>query len=365
VHPLALLLLIFGIPAVIALGWGFGRGTDALRRYILTRLAMTLPMILILVSLVFLVLRILPGDVASATLGPKASDEVRENIMETLGLDDPLLVQYFRFLGDVVTFDLGNSFVDARRPVVDELGERLPATLELIVPAAALALGTGLLLGTYAATRRKRAADYGLRLYSVIAYSMPIFWLGLLMGQAFGVRLGWLPLSGRIDVVINTTLERTTNLLVVDSIISGNWSALRSVLHHMILPSLTLGLVLSGVFVRLTRINVIEALQADYVQAARARGIRERVIGRSYALKNAMIPVVTLIGLQVAILLAGAVLTEVVFNWPGMGLYLVERIKVRDFQAVQSTVAVFALLVASITLAVDILYSMLDPRVSY
>jgi len=365
VHPLLLLLLIFGVPAVTALGWGFVRGTESLRRYILTRLALTLPMVLILVSLVFFVLRVMPGDVASATLGPKASDDVRENIMETLGLNDPLVVQYVRFLGDVVTFDLGDSFVGARRPVVDELGERLPATLELIIPAAIVALGTGLLLGTYAATRRRRAADYGLRLYSVIVYSMPVFWLGLMLGQAFGVRLGWLPLSGRVDVITNTTLERTTNLLVVDSIISGNWSALLSVLHHMVLPSLTLGLALSGVFVRLTRINLIETLQADYVFAARARGIRERVVSRSYGLKNAMIPVVTLIGLQVAILLAGAVLTEVVFNWPGMGLYLIDRIKVRDFQAVQSTVAVFALLVAAISLTVDIIYSMLDPRVKY
>jgi peptide/nickel transport system permease protein len=194
---------------------------------------------------------------------------------------------------------------------------------------------------------------------------MPIFWLGLLLRLVFSVWLNWTPIAGRINVITNTTLERTTNLLVVDSILSGNWDALGSVLVHLILPAVTLGLVLSGVFVRLTRINVIETLQEDYITAARARGIRDRAVTYSYALKNAMIPVVTVIGLQVAILLAGAVLTETVFSWPGMGRYLVERISSRDFIAVQSTVAVFAMFVAMISLAVDIIYSVLDPRVKY
>jgi peptide/nickel transport system permease protein len=365
VHPLLIVFLIFGIPAGVALGWVFLRGSESLRRYILTRIALTLPMVLILISVVFFVLRVMPGDVVSSTLGPKASEATRQNIMESLGLDDPLIVQYFRFLGDVITFDLGDSFIGARRPIVDELGERLPATIELIVPAAIVALGSGLLFGTYAAIRRKKPADYSLRLYSVIIYSMPIFWLGLLLRLVFSVWLDWTPIAGRIDVVTNTTLDRTTNLLVVDSILSGNWPALKSVLLHMILPAATLGLVLSGVFVRLTRINVIETLQEDYVAAARARGIRERAVTYSYALKNAMIPVVTVMGLQVAILLAGAVLTETVFNWPGMGRYLIERISSRDFQAVQSTVAVFALFVAIISLAVDVIYSILDPRVKY
>ena len=364
-HPLLIVFLIFGVPAVLGLAWVFLRGSESLRRYILTRIALTVPMVLILISVVFLVLRVMPGDVVSSTLGPKASDATRASITEALGLDDPLIVQYFKFLGDVVTLDLGDSFIGARRPIVDELGERLPATLELIIPAAIFALGSGILFGTYAAIRRKRPADYGFRLYSVIVYSMPIFWLGLLLRLVFSVWLDWTPIAGRIDVVTNTTLDRTTNLLFVDSIISGNWEALKSVLHHMILPALTLGLVLSGVFVRLTRINVIETLQEDYVIAARARGIRERAVTYGYALKNAMIPVVTVIGLQVAILLAGAVLTETVFNWPGMGRYLIQRILLRDFQAVQSTVAVFALFVAMISLAVDVIYSVLDPRVKY
>lgn len=364
-HPLYLVFLIFGVPALGALIWVFLRGSQALRRYILTRIALTLPMVLILVSVVFFVLRVMPGDVVSSTLGPKASEEVRANIMEELGLDKPLVVQYFTFLGDVVTLDLGTSFIGSRRPIVDELGERLPATIELIIPASIIALGLGLLFGTFAAVKRKKPTDYGFRIYSVIIYSMPIFWLGLLLRLVFSVWLNWTPIAGRIDVITNTTLERTTNLLVVDSVLSGNWDALGSTLVHLILPSATLGLVLSGVFVRLTRINVIETLQEDYITAARARGIRDRAVTYSYALKNAMIPVVTVIGLQVAILLAGAVLTETVFSWPGMGRYLVERISSRDFIAVQSTVAVFAMFVAMISLAVDIIYSVLDPRVKY
>jgi peptide/nickel transport system permease protein len=308
---------------------------------------------------------VMPGSVVDSTLGPKATDVSRENIEESLGLDDPLFVQYVNFLGDVATLDLGESFIGARRPIRDELGERMPATIELIIPASLLAIGIGIGGGTLAAVRRKRPSDYGFRIYSVLIYSMPIFWLGLLLRLVFSVWLGWTPIAGRIDVITNIDLERTTNMLVVDSVISGNWEAFWSALHHLILPALTLGLVLSGVFVRLTRINVIETLQEDYVTAAQARGIRERVVNTSYALKNAMIPVVTVIGLQVAILLAGAVLTETVFSWPGMGRYLVERISSRDFIAVQSTVAVFAVFVALISLAVDIVYSVIDPRVKY
>ena len=364
-HPLTLLFMIFGLPALAALVWIFARGSAPLRRYIITRIFLTLPMILILVSVVFFVLRVMPGSVVDSTLGPKANDTSRANIEEALGLNDPLYVQYFTFLGDLATLDLGDSFIGARRPVKDELGERLPATVELIIPASLFAVTLGIVGGTIAAVRRKKVADYGFRIYSVLIYSMPIFWLGLIFRLIFGVWLDWTPIAGRIDVVTNIDLERTTNMLVVDSIISGNWEALKSALLHMILPTLTLGLVLSGVFVRLTRVNVIETLQEDYVTAAQARGLKERTVTTGYALKNAMIPVITVVGLQVAILLAGAVLTETVFSWPGLGRYLIQRISSRDFIAVQSTVAVFAVFVALISLAVDITYSVLDPRVKY
>ena len=362
-HPLVLTFLIFGIPALIGLTWVFLRGSSGLRSYITTRVALTIPMILILATVVFLVMRIIPGSPIDSTLGPKGTAEIKERFAEQHGLNDPLAEQYGRFVVDVFTLDFGNSLIGSQRPIVDELGERLPATLEMVIPATLLALGLGVFLGTRAGVRRKSATDYSSRIFSVMIYAMPIFWLGLLFQLIFGVWLGWTPIAGRIDPSI--PLERTTNLLIVDSIITANWVALRSVLAHLVLPTLTLGLVLSGVFLRLTRINVIETGQEDYVAAARARGVDQGTITRRYSLKNAMIPVITLIGLQVAILLAGAVLTETVFAWPGMGRYLIQRILSRDFTAVQSVIVFFALFVAVISLAVDILYSLLDPRVRY
>jgi peptide/nickel transport system permease protein len=245
------------------------------------------------------------------------------------------------------------------------MSERFPATIELIVPASIFALIIGIFGGTLAASKRKKWPDYFFRVYAVIIYSLPIFWLGLILQLFFGVRLGVLPISGRIDSIIGTTLTTHTNIYILDSLITGNWKAFGSVLVHTILPAVTLGLIQSGLFVRMTRVNVIETMQADYISAARARGIRERVLIYGHSLKNALIPVITMIGLQVAILLAGAVLTESVFSWPGMGSYLVERISARDYNAVQSVITVFAMLVALISLAVDIIYSLVDPRVRY
>lgn len=363
--PLALIFLSIALPSLIGLIYIFGRGSPGLRRYILTRIGLTLPMVFILATLIFFVLRVLPGDPVRSALGPRGTPEMVTRLREQLGLEDPILTQYGRFLGGMVTFDFGRALTGGRRPIIDEMSERFPATLELVIPGAALALLLGVFGGALAAARRKRSTDYGLRLYSVVIYAIPIFWLGLIFQMIFGIRLGWLPVAGRIDPVIGTTLDRTTNIYAIDSIISGNWEALRSVAAHLVLPVATLGLVLSGVFVRLTRINVIETLQQDYIEAARARGIRERVVVYGHALRNALIPVVTLIGLQVAILLAGAVLTETVFSWPGMGQYLVQRISARDYTAVQSVVTVFALFVALISLAVDIMYSLIDPRVRY
>jgi peptide/nickel transport system permease protein len=364
-QPIALIALIIGIPALLLLAYVFIRGSSGLRRYILTRIVMTLPMVLILGSLVFLIMRVIPGDPVSSQLGPKGTPEMIANIRQELGLNDPIYVQYGRYLVQLFTLHFGNSLIGAHRPIVDEMSERFPATLELIVPASILALGIGIYGGAWAASRRKGPVDYAWRIYAVVIYSLPIFWLGLMLQLIFGVKLAILPISGRIDPIIGTTLTHITNIYTIDAIITGNWLALRSVLEHLVLPTLTLGLILSGVFVRLTRVNVIETLSMDYISAARARGIRERILVYSHALKNALIPIITLIGLQVAILLAGAVLTETVFSWPGMGSYLVERISARDYTAVQSTIAVFALLVAMISLAVDVIYSLVDPRVRY
>lgn len=363
--PIAFVALIIGVPSFLLLTYVFVRGSGGLRRYISTRVVLTLPMVLILGTMVFLVMRILPGDPVRSALGPKGTPEMIQNMRETLGLDDPMVVQYGRFLSQMITFDFGNSLIGGHRRIVDEMSERFPATLELITPASVVALLIGIYGGAIAASRRKTPTDYGWRIYSVIIYSLPIFWFGLMLQLLFGVVLDWLPISGRIDPVIGTTLTHITNIYSIDALITGNWPAFISILRHLVLPTITLGLVLSGIFVRLTRINVIETLQADFISAARARGIRERILVYTHALKNAIIPVITLIGLQIAILLAGAVLTETVFSWPGMGSYLVERISMRDYTAVQSVITVFALLVALISLAVDVIYCLVDPRVRY
>lgn len=354
-------LLVVGIFVLYA----FVRGSAGLRSYILARLLLTLPMVFILLTVIFFVMRVLPGDPVTSELGPRGGEEVRERLRHQLGLDKPILVQYVIYLGDVLTLDLGESLVFGNRPILDELSERFPATLEMIVPAMILSAGGGILLGVYAAKMRKRAVDYGLRLFSITAYAMPVFWLGLILQVVFSLRLGVAPVAGRIDPVIAIGLQRRTNLLIIDSIISGNWQALGSALHHLILPVVALGLILMGVFLRLSRINVIEALVEDYILAGRARGIEERVLVFKHALSNALIPIVTLVGLQVSVLLAGAVLTETTFSWPGMGLYLVERIGNRDYTAVQGTIIIFALSVAIISLLTDIIYAFIDPRVRY
>ncbi len=364
-QPITLIALIIGIPALALLAYVFITGSVGLRRYILTRIVMTLPMVFILGTMVFLIMRVIPGDPVRSQLGPKATAEIIQQIRQQLGLNDPMLVQYGRFLLAMVTLRFGNSLIGGHLPIIVEMSQRFPATLELITPASVIALIVGIYGGSWAASRRKQGLDYFWRIYAVIIYSLPIFWLGLMLQLLFGIKLHILPISGRIDPIIGQTLIHRTNIYTIDALISGNWPALLSVLQHLILPVFTLGLILSGVFVRLTRINVIETLQADYISAARARGILERILVYGHALKNALIPVITLIGLQVAILLAGAVLTETVFSWPGMGSYLVERISSRDYNAVQSVITMFALLVALISLAVDVIYSLVDPRVRY
>lgn len=339
--------------------------SSSLRRYIITRILLTIPMVLILITFVFLIMRVLPGDPIRSQLGPRVSEEQANDMRERLGLNRPIPEQYVDFLWKMVTFDLGNALTQGERPIREELGERLPATMELAIPAMAFTALFGILSGAYAAKNRKKPIDYGIRLFSIAIYSIPIFFMGLLFQIIFSVRLGLLPLSGRMDTMLLTSFQSPTNFYVLDSIITGNWPALGSAITHLIMPSLTLGLALTGVYIRLTRVNMIEILQSDFITAGRARGLPERRLVYKHALRNTFIPILTLIGLEFAILLAGAVLTETTFSWPGMGRYLVERIALRDYTAVQSTIGVFALFVGGITLVMDILYAFIDPRIRY
>ncbi|MBG0787160.1 MAG: ABC transporter permease [Anaerolineaceae bacterium] len=339
--------------------------SNSLRRYLITRLLMTIPMVLILVTMIFFIMRVLPGDPIRSQLGPRVSEEQADALRERLGLNRPLLVQYVDFIGDMVTLDFGTALTQGERPIKDELGERLPATIELTVPAMAVTALIGIFSGAYAAKNRKKPIDYIIRLLSIIMSSIPIFFMGLLFQIALSVKFPILPLSGRMDTLMLTNFESPTNFYIIDAIITGNWPALGSALSHLIMPSVTLGLALSGVFVRLTRVNMIEMLQSDFITAGRARGIAEKRLVYKHALRNTFIPILTMLGLQFAILLAGAVLTETTFSWPGVGRYLVDRIQLRDYTAVQATIAVFAMFVAFVSLLMDILYAFIDPRIRY
>lgn len=315
--------------------------------------------------MVFFIMRVLPGDPIRSQLGPKVSEEQANAIRERLGLNRPILVQYFDFLVDMVTLDFGTALTQGEREIRDELAERLPATIELSIPAILITAVIGIYSGAYAARKRKKPVDFGIRLFSIFIYSIPIFFMGLVFQIIFSVRLDLLPLAGRMDPIVQINFQPITNFYVIDSLITRNWDALKSSITHLILPATTLGLALCGVFIRLTRVNMIEMLQSDFITAGRARGLPERRLVYKHALRNTFIPILTLLGLQFAILMAGAVLTETTFSWPGVGRYLVERIELRDYTAVQSTIAVFAIFVAFISMLMDILYAFVDPRIRY
>lgn len=335
------------------------------RNFLITRLLLTIPMVLILMTMVFVIMRILPGDPVRSQLGPRVSEEQANQIRERLGLNRPLITQYGDFMWKMFTLDFGNALTLGERPIRDELGERLPATIELTIPAMIFTALFGIFSGAYAAKARKTPQDYGIRLFSIAIYSIPVFVLGLLFQIVFAVRIPLFPIAGRMDPLLLTTFKTPTKFYVLDAIITANWPALWSALWYLVMPTVTLGLALSGVFIRLTRVNMIEILQADFITAGRARGLPEGRLVYQHALRNTFIPILTLIGLQFAALLAGAVLTETTFSWPGLGRYLFERITLRDYTAVQATIGVFAMLVAVITLIMDVLYAFIDPRIRY
>ena len=297
----------------------------------------------------------------------------------------PFDSQYFNYLWDLVRLDLGESLAPTRgRPVALDLKQKLPATIELSIAALLIAVLIGVPTGAFAAHKRRSGADYVLRMFSIVIWAVPVFWLGIMFQLVFGVYMAdWygtsafgqkvlqpvfgsflpLPISGRIGTEM---APRTiTGLYLIDGLLTGNWEAIKSAVRYLILPSLTLGLYLSGVFTRLTRSNMLDTLKEDFITAARARGIRERVVVYNHALKNAFIPILTMMGLQFAALLAGAVLTETTFSWPGMGLFMWERIGYRDFNSIQGAVIIFAVLVSAVSLLTDIIYAWIDPRIRY
>jgi len=341
---------------------GPGGPGGSLRAYVLTRVVLTVPMLLILLTATFLLLRVAPGDPVTATLGDRVSPERADAIRKGLGLNRPLWQQYAEYIGDIGRGDFGRS-ITTDRPIRTTISDRFPATLELTLAAMAVAVLVGIVVGSLAARFRDTPFDVGGRLFGVVLYAAPIFWLGLMFQLLFSIWLHWFPTGNRIDAFLEP--RSITKLYVVDSLITGNWTALRSSARHLALPAVTLGLVIGGIFIRLVRVNMLQTLKSDYVEAARARGIKERRIVFSHAFKNALVPVVTIIGLQFALLLSGAVLTETTFTWPGIGLSLYRFLQNRDYIAVQGLVTFYALFVVGASLLIDVVSAWIDPRIRY
>ncbi|HZI36461.1 MAG TPA: ABC transporter permease [Gaiellales bacterium] len=338
--------------------------TTSLRTYALTRLALVLPMLWILLTLVFFMMRVAPGDPVTAALGGRLPEQELQQRRHAAGYDKPLIVQYVDYLGNVARLNFGTTITDDR-PVTDVIIENGSATLELTFWAMVVALSVGIGLGLLAGRLRDSGADVSIRMFGIVVYAMPAFFLGFLAQLLFGERLGWLPTSGRASPEVQFLLPTHTHLYLIDAIIYGDWATFKDVVLHLILPAATLGLIIAGVLIRLVRVNVLQTMKGDYIEAARARGIDEKSVVYRHAFKNALVPVVTVLGLQVALLMSGAVLTETTFNWPGIGFELVRYLNNRDYIAVQGIITFFALIVIFISLLIDFVNAWIDPRVRY
>lgn len=336
----------------------------ALQAYILVRLLLAPLMLLTIVTIVFLLLRATPGDPVDAILGPRAPVAVKEALREQLGLADPLWQQYFHYLGQLLHLNLGTSLTSQGEPVVKIIQAHFPATAELALYSLGLAFFIGLVVGSIAAVKQNTIWDVSGRLLGIVTYALPLFWLGMLLQLVFAVELRWLPLGTRYPVTLPPP-QGWTGLYTIDSLLSGQWQELGISIYYLILPALSLAIVLSGIFERIIRVNLQQTLQADYVEAARARGIPELKILLNHALKNALIPVVTVLGLTFASLLGGAVLTEVTFSWPGLGNRLYEAIALRDYATVQGIMIFFAVIVVVVSLVIDVCNAWIDPRIRY
>src|SRR3954453_13909334 len=338
----------------------------SLRGYLLTRLLLVIPNVWILLTVVFLLMRVAPGDPVQAALGGKLPKEQLDALRHAGGYDRPILVQYWDYLRQLFRGDLGQS-ISENRSVWSIVTHEGAATLELSVVAIIFALVLGITTGLVIGRFRDSVGDVAGRLFGIISYAAPVFYVGILFQLLFVSKLGWLPGSGQADTLQDLDLVTNphTHIYVIDAIINGSWDDLRNVLVHLILPGVTLGLLLCGVFIRLVRVNIIQTMQADYIEAARARGISERGVLLRHAFRNALVPVVTIVGLQAALLLSGAVLTESTFNWPGIGQALIHYLNERDYAAVQGIVTVFALIVVGVSLVIDIATALIDPRVRY
>jgi peptide/nickel transport system permease protein len=329
-------------------------------RFTVRRLLLLVPILIGLSILVFVWIRALPGSPAESLLGERADEQDIQQIRDQLGLDDPFPVQYWRYLQTLSAGDLGTS-IASRRPITDELRERFPATIELTVSAGVFAMLFGIPLGFLAAKKHGRPLDHASLVLSLIGVSIPVFFLALILKYVFAVRLGWLPSVGRQDVLLDT--ERPTNFYVLDGIITGNWTAAWDAVKHLILPAIALGSIPLALIARITRAAVLDVQNEDYVRTARAKGLAPRLVNSRHIFRNAMLPISTVVGLQVGLLLSGAILTETVFAFPGIGTWLQEAINNRDYPVLQGGILFVAVIVVIVNLLVDLSYGLLNPRI--
>jgi peptide/nickel transport system permease protein len=331
-------------------------------RYIIRRLLLLLPVLFGVSLATFVVMHLFTADPVTIILGEHATTERIAALREEMGLNKPIYLQFSDYLVKAVHGDLGNSVI-TRTSITAELMARFPATIELAVAAICIASVLGLAMGVLSAVKQNSIFDYGTMVAALMGVSMPIFWLGLMMIILFSVTLGWLPASGRIAIGMQP--EQITGLYLVDSLLTGNLESFRDAFLHMVMPAVALGAYSTAIIARMTRATMLETIRQDYIRTARAKGLKEGVVIIKHALRNALIPIVTVIGLQMGSLLGGAVLTETVFSWPGIGSYVVEGIMASDYPRVQGAVLLIGTIFVLVNLIVDIMYSYLDPRIQH
>lgn len=330
--------------------------------YTIRRLLMLIPVLFGMTFVVFFIIRAIPGDPAQVILGQQATKEAMAQLTEKLGLNDPWYVQFFHYVKGLLSGDLGES-LRSSAPIKDEIWPYLAATLELSLVAMFIAIFIGVNAGIISAWFQNSWFDYTAMILALIGISIPVFWLGLMEQWAFSLELGWLPSTGRENV--RDPVEVVTNLYLIDTLFAGRFDQFGEVIRHLILPSLALATIPMAIIARITRSSMLEVMRSDYIRTARAKGMRMFFVVYKHSLKNAVIPVLTVIGLQVGLLLGGAILTETIFGWPGIGRYIYEAIGFRDYPVIQSGILIIATIFILINLVVDLLYVAIDPRIKY
>jgi peptide/nickel transport system permease protein len=329
--------------------------------HIIRRILLLFPTLLGISIIIFLMMHITPGDPAELLLGERATETALEALREHLGLNEPLHVQYGMFLKRLMKGDLGET-IWTRQKVWIEVKQRFPATIELSIAAMIISSLLGVILGIISATKQYSVFDYLSMLGALVGVSMPIFWLGLVLMLIFSLNLGWFPMSGRLSVGIE--LDTITNFYILDALLTKNWAAFKDVLWHLTLPAFTLSTIPMAIVARMTRSSMLEVLRQDYIKTAKAKGLSPGIVIIKHALRNALIPVITVIGLMFGILMAGAILTETIFAWPGVGKWLYDAVLQRDYMVIQGGTLFVAAIFVIINLVVDILYAVINPKIS-